>query len=412
MSTVTSGLRCQLNRMQLHKWRSRSQTLLENSEKIASNLHIPAMNGAVFFKSGNNGGHMYSYRKRRTLIPGVWQNHPWILDSRLHRFKHWKDFNFEKRFSFSLKSRGPSTLSTQQKIYNLACKSPNMEKGHHEKLLGYSFQQNVHGIQTYRRVPVRSSSLMRSVQTCRQKLFICRHISTCTQDQKKKESVKDIDVVKEMEKKGDKSRKTIRKKVQPVIRQVPRQVTVYTVGDELNFESFTKHLAVEQLYDVSQMPEDLLDKVIHVTSRYQPENYPKKDIFFFSEGSVVFWNVHEDERLKILKDMMKHCVELNDMKLIMDESDSLEVQPTKLETFLNNDVININEDEDVADLILVKYAFSNALSQSVKLSIWETELHRHSKKCEDISEALRKGSNVRMDKQKILKTLGAIFTIR
>ncbi|XP_033747241.1 required for meiotic nuclear division protein 1 homolog [Pecten maximus] len=409
MSSATLSLRFQLNRIQLHRWSSRSQTLFKNCHfhsTIQSNLRAPEIYGSVFLK--HNLGHSYLKRK---VTSGIWQKGDLIVEGKFRNFKQAKDLTSESISSCPLRLYSSKTLTSHQICYS-ASVTQNIGNGFHTNSKPRSCQQNGRGFHTQCGLLKRPGLLLRSIQTCRSKFDVFRYISISTMDQKKKEGLKVMDAEKELEKKGDKSRKTIRKKVQPIIRQVPCQVTVYAVGNELDFTSFKKHLAEEQLFDVSSTPEDLLNKVIHVTSRYQPDNYPKKDIFFFSEGSVVFWNVLEDERLNILKNMKEHCMEINDMKLIMDESDSLEIQPTKLDTFLNNDVININEDQEAPDLILVKYAFSNALSQSVKLSIWETELYRHSQECEHISEALRIGSDVRMRKQKILKTLGAIFAIR
>ncbi|OWF42535.1 required for meiotic nuclear division protein 1 homolog [Mizuhopecten yessoensis] len=402
MSSVMSGLRCHLYRIKGQNYRAASQTLFENCERFAHSLFVPNLNGSelhgsVIVKRGHDISHS-DLRKNRA-VPSVGPNGS--------HFEHFKQV-FENIISCPWKLNRSLNLSTRQKLCDSASKLQCFTRGQGKTGQGLSHQRTLQGIQLQCGMPTRSGLLVHSGP----EWFLCRHISTSTIDQKKKASLKGMDAAKDADYKGDKSRKSIRKKVQPVIRQVEGQATVYAVGDNLDFESFKEHLAEEQLYELSQVPEDLLDKVIYVTSRYQPENYPKKDIFFFREGSAVFWNVPEGERLKVLKDMMKHCERLIDMKLIMDESDSLEIQPTKLETFLNNDIININEDEEAADLMLVKYACSNALSQSVKLSIWETELYRQSQKCEHISQTLRKGGKVSMSKQKILKTLGTIFAIR
>lgn len=49
--------------------------------------------------------------------------------------------------------------------------------------------------------------------------------------------------------------------------------------------------------------------VLHVSARYQIDREPR-EIYFFGEGSVVFWNVSELERknvLKFLRDYEDDC---------------------------------------------------------------------------------------------------------
>lgn len=45
---------------------------------------------------------------------------------------------------------------------------------------------------------------------------------------------------------------------------------------------------------------DLSDDVIHVSAKYPIGNEPR-EIFFFQQGTVVFWNVPYLERVNVLK---------------------------------------------------------------------------------------------------------------
>lgn len=61
---------------------------------------------------------------------------------------------------------------------------------------------------------------------------------------------------------------------------------------------------------------------------------------------------------------------------------------------------------------LDRYTFSNAISQSVKLGIWEASLNHFVDSIEFISEDLKNGRKIKMSRQKVLRKQGELFALR
>ena len=61
---------------------------------------------------------------------------------------------------------------------------------------------------------------------------------------------------------------------------------------------------------------------------------------------------------------------------------------------------------------LDKYTFSHALSQSVKLGIWESSLDQYINSIEIITEDLRDGRKIKMSRQEVLRKQGELFALR
>ena len=85
----------------------------------------------------------------------------------------------------------------------------------------------------------------------------------------------------------------------------------------------------------------------------------------------MFWNVPELERNSVLKFVRPYSEETYDESVVFEESEMINYRmSTTDKPHLDKGIINIADDADV----LVKYAFSNAISSSVKLGSWESSL--------------------------------------
>lgn len=61
---------------------------------------------------------------------------------------------------------------------------------------------------------------------------------------------------------------------------------------------------------------------------------------------------------------------------------------------------------------LDKYAFSNALSQSVRLSIWEASLDQYIDSIEFVTEDLKSGKKIKMTREQVLRKQGELLALR
>ena len=64
------------------------------------------------------------------------------------------------------------------------------------------------------------------------------------------------------------------------------------------------------------------------------------------------------------------------------------------------------------DMNFEKYTFSNALSLSVKLGIWEASLNRYIDSMEFITDDLKSGKRIKMTRSDVLKKTGELFELR
>lgn len=100
-----------------------------------------------------------------------------------------------------------------------------------------------------------------------------------------------------------------------------------------------------------------------------------------------------------------------DIETVFDETETLdytfdEGQATRLvkgSVMLNRDNANVH---------LEQYAFSNALSLSVKLATWEANLERYINSIEHLVKDLKKGKVVRLTEAEVLQKTGQLFSLK
>ncbi|KAK2826559.1 hypothetical protein Q5P01_020773 [Channa striata] len=118
-------------------------------------------------------------------------------------------------------------------------------------------------------------------------------------------------------------------------------------------------------------------------------------MYFFREGSVVFWNVEEKTMKKVLRILENH-----------------EIQPMNGNTKLERGNFILSDEIDQHGAVLEKFAFSNALCLSVKLAIWEVSLDNFVESIQSIPETLKSGKRVKLSSAEVMKKIGELFTLR
>ena len=100
---------------------------------------------------------------------------------------------------------------------------------------------------------------------------------------------------------------------------------------------------------------------------------PFKEIFFFKDGNVIFWNVPELERNNVIRFLGKFSVEGYEDDLVYEESEMMHyaVSDVKSASLLDG-MVYLNPESQNCDL--AKYTVSDAIASSVKLGIWEASL--------------------------------------
>ncbi|KAK3584295.1 hypothetical protein CHS0354_013247 [Potamilus streckersoni] len=220
-------------------------------------------------------------------------------------------------------------------------------------------------------------------------------------------------------------KRTVRKKQLNAVeelRHIDKNVTAYALSEELLLDDMKKALMEQKLYEVINLPEDVTD-VLAVKAIYKI-NPLQREIFYFRDGSVVCWDMSESERREILRFAKRFTINPYSSQLVMQENESMEVVYST-STGLVGDKIYIKErddveteavapddDDDETSQILEKYTFSDALSQAVRLSLWEANLEQFVDSIEPVTEDLRDGRKVKISRREVLQKLGEIFALR
>lgn len=190
-------------------------------------------------------------------------------------------------------------------------------------------------------------------------------------------------------------------------------VYAYATAEEYDLEALHTALTKQDLYQTKKFfsKESAVDAgdVLYVRSKYQVESEPH-EIFFFREGSVILWNCGDEEISNVLLDLKDYEVNSYDTSVVMDESElMLYLYTENGSAHLKNGNFHIQKGDD-GDL--ERYTFSNAMSSSVKLGIWEAALSRYVEGMAFVTDDLRHGRKIKMTRAAVLRKTGELFALK
>lgn len=186
-------------------------------------------------------------------------------------------------------------------------------------------------------------------------------------------------------------------------------VFAYATADEYDLESLHTALTKQDLYETKKFYTECGEDVLHVRSKINVEPEPR-DIFFFREGSVVLWNGSEPETKTILRNLKQFEISPYDDEIIKAEKEIMNYAYVddqngclKDETFY----VQLNGEGD-----LEKYTFSNAMTSSVKLGIWEATLDNYIDGLANVTSDLKEGRRIKMSRASVLQKTGELFALK
>ncbi|KAG8013176.1 Required for meiotic nuclear division protein 1-like protein, partial [Nibea albiflora] len=135
-------------------------------------------------------------------------------------------------------------------------------------------------------------------------------------------------------------------------------------------------------------------------------------MFFFREGSVVFWNVEEKTLKRVLRILEHHEIQPYEVALVHWENEEINYTVGDGNTKLEHGSFVLSATTDQHEAVLEKFAFSNALCLSVKLAIWEVSLDNFVESIQSIPETLKSGKRVKLSTAEVMKKIGELFTLR
>lgn len=214
-----------------------------------------------------------------------------------------------------------------------------------------------------------------------------------------------------------------RKKTAEDISDYPKSgnwyVTAYATAEEYDLERLSDGLIKQNLYKPVDFSDDPLTKggadVIHAVANYELSS-EKRQIYFFREGSVVFWNVPELECISVL-DFLKHYqIGTYYRSLVIAEKEimnySYNTSGKKSALDSSKFCLDNSSGRCDHDINLEKFTLSNAMSLSVKLAIWEASLNHYIDSIEYVVEDLKSGKALRISRKEVTRKTGELFGLR
>ncbi|XP_052223661.1 required for meiotic nuclear division protein 1 homolog isoform X6 [Dreissena polymorpha] len=195
------------------------------------------------------------------------------------------------------------------------------------------------------------------------------------------------------------------------------RVATYPVGQELNLESLAKEIVSQDTYKIVDMPTDLqgnLQDVIMTTAKYKFEGQIR-DAFFFRDGTVSLWTMSESEKDDVLQLVRRHCIHPYNPVLTEQESEIIPVQNDMASKLVRGKIHirSLPGDEKYEEITMMeKFAFSNAMAQSVTLAINENKLEKFIDQLESETQLLRDGQPSQLKRRDINMKLGEVFLHR
>ncbi|XP_064412065.1 required for meiotic nuclear division protein 1 homolog isoform X3 [Latimeria chalumnae] len=189
------------------------------------------------------------------------------------------------------------------------------------------------------------------------------------------------------------------------------QCTAFATADEYHLATLSHDLVLDGYFEITDLPRDASNVLVVGTEKFSKPN-DHGVIFFFREGSVVFWNVEEKTMKHVMRILEGHEIQPYEVALVHWENEEINYRIGEGHSKLHKGEILLNSEMDPEQAVLEKFAFSNALSKSVKLAIWEISLDNFVESIQSIPEMLKAGKRVKLSRAEVMQKIGELFALR
>ncbi|XP_060938808.1 required for meiotic nuclear division protein 1 homolog [Limanda limanda] len=184
----------------------------------------------------------------------------------------------------------------------------------------------------------------------------------------------------------------------------------YATADQYHLPTLCHDLVSHGFQEVD-LPRDASNVLVISTDKAaKPEDNAL--MFFFREGSVVYWNVEEKTMKSVLRMLERHEIQPYEVALVHWENEEINYTISEGNTKLQRGNFILNDYIDQHEAVLEKFAFSNALCLSVKLAIWETALDDFVESIQSIPETLKSGKRVKLSSAEVMQKIGELFALK
>ncbi|OXB83757.1 UNVERIFIED_CONTAM: hypothetical protein H355_013112, partial [Colinus virginianus] len=124
---------------------------------------------------------------------------------------------------------------------------------------------------------------------------------------------------------------------------------------------------------------------------------------------------HAEQKLKmknIMQVLEQHEIQPYEVALVHWENEEINYRIGEGQSKLHKGEILLNSELDSDEVVLQKFAFSNALCLSVKLAIWESLLDNFVESIQSIPEILKSRRKVKLSHADVMQKIGELFALR
>ncbi|KAM6355942.1 required for meiotic nuclear division protein 1 homolog isoform 4-T6 [Podargus strigoides] len=165
------------------------------------------------------------------------------------------------------------------------------------------------------------------------------------------------------------------------------QCTAFATADEYHLGNLCHDLTSHGYVEITSLPRDAANVLVIGTEKSAKDD-DSGMIFFFREGAVVFWNVEEKSMKNIMQVLEQHEIQPYEVALVHWENEEMNYRIGEGQSKLHKGEILLNSELASDEVVLQKFAFSNALCLSVKLAIWESLLDNFVESIQSIPEVM------------------------
>ncbi|XP_023944829.2 required for meiotic nuclear division protein 1 homolog isoform X2 [Bicyclus anynana] len=184
----------------------------------------------------------------------------------------------------------------------------------------------------------------------------------------------------------------------------------YATAYRYDLKALREGLLQQKLYEPGTLNTHEVGNVVVASPVYSVGDEPR-EIIFFQEGAVVFWNCTELEANNVLDFIRPYEVQSYPRDVVTREREIMTYQYQ-----INAKRCSLQESSFVlvpnSDNSLERYSFSHAMAQSARLGAWEARLEALAASVRAHTERMEAAGAVHVEKKEVVRKLGELLSLR
>ncbi|KAJ8710977.1 hypothetical protein PYW07_008219 [Mythimna separata] len=208
-------------------------------------------------------------------------------------------------------------------------------------------------------------------------------------------------------------KKTVHKKATPadLTQKEGHYLTMaYATANAYDLKSLKEALIQQKLYEPGTLKANEIGDVVVANAVYSVGAEPR-EIIFFREGGIVFWNCTELEASNVLDFVRPYEIESYPKDVVEKEREVMTYvyHPNTKKCHLQESSFVLVPKRDNS---LERYTFSHAMVQSARLGAWESRLEALAASVSSHTAAMQQDGAAHVDKKEVVRKLGELFSLR